>query len=63
MRNKTVEINQYQVKIKKGGKELAKYKIEAESSDDAAGRAKSAYCFFRDDIDRYKIEIVVERIK
>jgi len=63
MRNKMVEINQYQIKIKKGRKELAKYKIEAESSDDAADRAKSAYRFFRHDIDWNKIEIVVERIK
>lgn len=58
-----VEMNQYQVKIKKGRKELAKYKIEAEFSDDAADRAKSAYCFFRHDIDWDKISIVVERIK
>lgn len=59
-----VEMNQYQVEIKRGRKTLVKYKIKAESSDDAAGRAKSGYCFFRpDDIDWDKIEIVVERIK
>lgn len=55
-------MKQYLVTIKKGKKQLWKNKIQAESSNEAAERAASAYSVFRDNINWDEIEIVTQRI-
>lgn len=51
-------MNRYRVTIKKKGRKLAEYKIQANSENEAIGRAQSAYSFFHNNFDWSEAEIV-----